>query len=400
MAEAPGIHMDGNDAPIDTPNSQGRRAHYTWFRGEGVDFMPDLARLCSPDAALRHVVEGHAPAEPFISPASSVTAFGSCFAANIANWLHGRNYNVETKKEGDAYVIRCGEGMVNTFTILGQFRWAWEGRRPEGTFWHGYDAEEFGYDEGVREATRAIFDKTDVFILTFGLSEIWYDEPTGEVFWRAVPADKYDPARHKFRMSTVDENRQNLLEIFRLIRQHRPQAKIIVSLSPIPLVATFRREACITANSVSKATLRVAIDEAVRAAGAGVHYWPSYEFVLDFFNNPWRPDRRHVRQPVLDFIMTAFERVYATRPPTEEEFRQRLVGARIADGTLPSSLTRALKTRDGQKIEQILGRLADTPMAGLAPLVREFAAHPARAQRVGAWAAEISRPKPRKARKA
>jgi hypothetical protein len=366
MAQATELKMNtsGRQVKIDS-NVVAKAANYTWFRGSGVNYLPDVPTLTTLDAAFKEIVKGHAPPAPFITPQTSITAFGSCFAANIANWLHDRKYNVETKKEGEAYIIRCGEGMVNTFTILGQFKWAFEGYKPEGNYWHGYNAEEFGYDENVRQATREIFDKTDVFILTFGLSEIWYDKPTGEVFWRAVPHDKFDPERHAFRVSSVEENKRNILEIFALIKKYRPDAKVIVTLSPVPLIATFRNMSCISANSVSKATLRVAIDEAVRETQTEVYYWPSYEFVLEYFNRPWSPDRRHVKRPLLDFIMTAFERVYSTNPPSDRDLNERILLARVADGTLPQKVRRGLTQNDRAALEEVAAKLDDTQGSGL-----------------------------------
>jgi len=37
------------------------------------------------------------------------------------------------------------------------------------------------------------------------------------------------------------------------------------------------------------------------------HYCLSYEIVLDVFANRWLPDRRHVKEEILAFIMTLFE---------------------------------------------------------------------------------------------
>ena len=91
--------------------------------------------------------------------------------------------------------------MVNTYAIRQQFEWAWEGKVPEVSLWHGYDGQEFGYDEAIRLETKRIFDAAEVFIVTLGLSEVWYDEPTGHVFWRAVPKENFDPSRHKFRVA-------------------------------------------------------------------------------------------------------------------------------------------------------------------------------------------------------
>lgn len=283
----------------------------TWFRGEHTHYNPTMARMIPADSAQKWILKGWEPAEPFITPETQITAFGSCFAANISEWLSRRHYRVLNKDEDakDAYVVTCGEGMVNSFVIRQQFEWAWEDKVFEQALWHGYKAEEYGYDPKIQAETKRIFDETDMFILTFGLSEVWFDAETDNVFWRTIPKDAYDPERHKFRVSTVEENKENLRAIYQLIRKHRPDAKILFTLSPIPLIATFRDNSCLTSNSVSKSVLRVAIDEVVREfEDEGVlHYWPSFELITDVFKLPYKPDRRHPKGAPLNFIMTLFE---------------------------------------------------------------------------------------------
>ena len=69
-------------------------------------------------------------------------------------------------------------------------------------------------------------------------------------------------------MSTTAENSDNLARIRELIRDVKPTAPIIFTLSPVPLMATFRPVSCVTASSVSKAILRVSIDELMRTFSA------------------------------------------------------------------------------------------------------------------------------------
>lgn len=335
--------------------------HRPWFRGEHTNFNPSRSQMV-PDTAVRDwVVQGWAPPAPAINPGTQICAFGSCFAFNISNWLAKRNYHVLTRDESakGAYVVSMGEGMVNTYVIRQQFEWAWEDKSFDGELWHGYKAESYGYDPEVQAETKRLFDTTDVFILTFGLSEVWYDEPTGNVFWRTIPKDVYDPERHKFRVVTPDENRENIEAIYQLIRKHRPDAKIIVTLSPVPLSATFRDNSCLTSNSVSKASLRVAVDQVLRAHKAEGHlfYWPSYEIVTDVFHLPYKEDRRHVMREVLDYIMTEFEHRWcenADSPPPS--LRTAWVRAQSSAGMLPGNLVRACENRNVAAVDKLLTR--------------------------------------------
>lgn len=334
--------------------------HSPWFRGrKRAKKNPDMTQMVSHTAAADHVIDGWAPDGPKIDKDTRITAFGSCFAANISKWLGKRNYRVSTKDPDaqNAYVVRIGEGMVNSFVIRQQFEWAWENKSFDESLWHGYDKEIYGYDESVRIQTKQLFDNTDVFVLTFGLSEVWYDAQTDNVFWRAVPKEFYDPERHLFRVSTVEENRDNIDAIYKLIRKHRPDAKVIMTLSPIPLIATFRDESCITANSVSKAVLRVAVDEVMREhkADGYLHYWPSYELVMDVFQAPFIKDRRHIDPKILDFIMTQFEHTWCKDEDGKlPSLLEAWVVARVAAGFLPERVGKMVSKRMGPRLLEFI----------------------------------------------
>lgn len=331
------------------------KQHSDWFRGPVAKRNPDRLSMIAETSVTDYVLDGWAPSKPHINKDTKITAFGSCFAANISKWLGQRNYRVSINDENaqDAYVVSIGEGMVNSFVIRQQFEWAWEGKTFDEALWRGYDKEVYGYSEDVRQQTQSLFDTTDVFILTFGLSEVWYDAETENVFWRTVPKEHYDPERHLFRVSTVEENRENIEAIYQLIRKYRPDAKIILTLSPVPLIATFRDNSCITANSVSKSVLRVAIDEVVQKhrEDGFLHYWPSYELVTDIFRLPFKSDRRHLSDAVLDFIMTQFEHVWCYDENGElPSLLEAWVKARIEAGFLPQKLKNMVKNRNGPRI--------------------------------------------------
>ncbi len=285
----------------------------TWYRGENCNFHPERKNLSEPDAIAKYVGHGWFPEAPFITKKDYITAFGSCFAHHVTKYLKANRYRVF----GDdipvsSYVIRCGEGMVNTAVIAQQFRWAYDEIEFDEELWHDKEGNASAYLNDVRLNTRKIFDQTNVFIITLGLSEVWYDKKSGEVFWRSIPRNIYNPDRHGFKILSVAENKKNLELIYDRVRKYRPDATLIFTLSPVPLVATFRPVSCITANSVSKAILRVAVDEFMREhEDKNLFYFPSYEIVQDFFrDDAFNDDLRHVRPDVVQTIMKAFHRAF------------------------------------------------------------------------------------------
>ncbi|CAA0086310.1 Uncharacterised protein [Starkeya nomas] len=323
-----------------------RKTSGSFFRGSTTNFYPNDGSLEKNYVIDQYLVHGWMPKTGFVTKSTPIVAFGSCFAANISNHLHDRGFNVLTKKDNKAYVTKMGDGMVHTYAIRQQFEWAWLNKTPALDLWHGYSAEEFGYSEAARADTRELFDTAEVFVITLGLSEIWYDEPTGEVFWRAIPKDRYDPSRHKFRVATHAETLTNIRAIHELIRRFRPEATIVFTVSPIPLTATFRPVNCLSANAVSKATIRSAIDEFIQEAGASderLFYFPSYDIVMYAFSHQWTEDRRHVYRHVLDFNMKIFEHYFC-------------------DPSLPKADLQS-SLRKAQRLDKLIGTLGHSAVA-------------------------------------
>ncbi|WP_198008078.1 GSCFA domain-containing protein [Rhodobacter ferrooxidans] len=290
-----------------------RRAHRSWYRGKHTNFHPVRASLAEPDAFANHVGKGWLPPAPFIDKNTYIAAFGSCFAAHVTKFLAKEGYNVFGRNlRIDSHIVRSGEGIVNTAALRQQFEWALAGAAAAAGQWHDKAGVELEVSETVRKETHRIFEETEVFILTLGLSEIWYDKETGAPFWKGVPKDSFDDTRHGFRVIGVAENLENLERVRELIRAHRPEATIVLTLSPVPLAATFRPVSCITANAVSKASLRMAIDELMRAHedDERLFYFPSYEMITAFLPDPYEDDLRHPKPAAVNEVMRAFQAAY------------------------------------------------------------------------------------------
>jgi hypothetical protein len=220
------------------------------------------------------VLPGHTPATPPLDEHQSIITLGSCFARELREVLNASGI--------PATRFWIPSGLNNTFAILDFLSWCVTGAQTGHGFRYergaGGDIREWT-PEAEREAYAESLARAGAFVFTIGLAEVWQDRETGGVFWRGVPADVFNADRHVFRLTTVDENTRNLREIVALVRQVNTHAPIVLTLSPVPLLATHRHISCLTADCVSKSVLRVALDQAMADGTAGLYYWPSFEIV-------------------------------------------------------------------------------------------------------------------------
>ena len=105
--------------------------------------------------------------------------------------------------------------------------------------------------------------------------------------------------------------KEAVARIYKLIKSEIPNAKIIFTLSPIPLVATFRDESCIVANAASKSILRAALDEFIRidlnGADPDLYYFPAFEIISELFPARFLDDGRHLQPFIVPAVMKLFE---------------------------------------------------------------------------------------------
>jgi hypothetical protein len=233
-----------------------------------------LFRRDVPQLIRNWIAAGYAPEAGMLSVQDSIITIGSCFARELRDCFRD---------------IGCSFGdfpplfsATNTFAIVDFISWCVTGEEIGRGYRYDLtkdkeirewtpEAERQDYLQGMRKA--------GAFVLGFGTSEVWEDRETRAVFWRGVPKDVYQSGRHEFRLTTVEENEENLLRIVELIRSVNDTAPIVLMLSPIPNPLTFREIAGIPADCVSKSVLRVAFDRVLSRRLEGVYYWPSFEVV-------------------------------------------------------------------------------------------------------------------------
>ncbi len=297
--------------PLGRWKIDGWKALYPGFR-QHVQFTPNKKQLRSGNGIPRYILRGWIPKKPFIQRSTKITAFGSCFAQEIINHLRRFGYGINNSKhlsEG-LNLYFYGAGLVSTHALRQQFEWVYEGAHVEGQAWDYDKGTKVVADDKLRAATKKVFDETEVFILTCGISEIWYNTETGEPYWRKPVDPKGE--KYGFKVANTSENVENLEAIYTILRKHRPDAHIIFTLSPVALKATFRKVGVITANCASKCILKAALDEFFRnhEGEEKLFYWPSYEIATVYFKDVFKNDLRHLEGGAVASIMKLFSRFY------------------------------------------------------------------------------------------
>ncbi len=271
----------------------------------------------------KFILPGWLPAAPPFHRDSKILTLGSCFAQELRNYLAERGMSSDW--------LFVPPGLNNTFALRNFISWCLTGETATKAYWYDEGAQGGAAkwdDESNRLSYAEVFKRVDGIILTIGLAEVWYDTTTGGVFWRGVPKSSYDETRHLCRVSTVEENEENLREIIRLIHLAKPGVPIIVTLSPIPLKATTGDKSCITVDTVSKSILRVAIDNLVTSGLPDVYYWPSFEIVrslgphLSYALFGEDGNTRHVNRKAVQLILKAFTKHYFSDANASGEAKQ------------------------------------------------------------------------------
>jgi hypothetical protein len=271
-----------------------------------------------------------------------VFAVGSCFARRIEGAL--MRAGVPCLSSCDAVKAEgCdlfGSGWdfwnkYNTYSILNELRWALDprGAFPESalveigpaSYWD-YHAHIGRYRELGAEPARAdmpallafhrsltrLFERireAHAVIITLGLNEVWLDEDTG-LYLNDPPSQsavRRHPGRFVFEIPSAEDNLRNLEEIHTIIRVHCPNVEsLFVTVSPVPLGATFSGEDVLVANTLSKSTLRY-----VATAWASLHqeivYFPAYEMAMNSRRDlVWEADQIHVSETFAGRIVDHF----------------------------------------------------------------------------------------------
>lgn len=330
-----------------------------WYLGKVFNKYPDKFEL--QNEGLDSIAKGWLPDTPIINEHTKVLAIGSCFARNFILWLAEHGFNKQFPNSPYNALLKYGADFESPAVIAQQFRWAFDELSQDSILWIDKNKQIIPVTEEGKKQVREVLENTDILILTLGLSEVWYDNISGEPLWRSLTKDTFNSDRHVFRVETVTKTLEWLECIEYLRQKYLSNLKIIYTLSPIPLKATFRPISAITANSVSKAILRASLDEFLRnhetIINKELFYFPSYEIVTDFFLDAFREDNRHLSAIVPGTIIAYFAKYFCTQTFPARETESLL---QIPSGDAQERVLRyASEGEEGAKNRELLARIAD-----------------------------------------
>lgn len=296
---------------------------------------------------------------PLMHSDDRIMSAGSCFASNLVPYLEAAGFSyVRTERQHPAFAKLPGEALGydnfsarygNIYTArqmlqlvqrsLGEFkpiedRWTGSGGiildpfRPGLRYVARSHAEFDALTAQHLEAVRRAIAGATVLIFTIGLTEAWRSTSDGAVFPAcpqtvSVPgipgarAGTLDPQRHAFVNFSASEVTADFGEMIPILHRINPSLRIILTVSPVPLVATATAQHVLSATIYSKSVLLVAAQETAQAF-RDVTYFPAYEIVTgpqapsDFFE----ADRRNVSKAAVDTVMAAFLSRCETRDGT------------------------------------------------------------------------------------
>jgi hypothetical protein len=276
-----------------------------------------------------------------IARTDRIATAGSCFAQHIGNNLALRGadwmdlepappmFASETEARHWGYgVFSCRFGNIYTTRQLVQlFDEAHGNRKPDEKVWRKRDrfvdalrpgVDPVGHDSprtvlALRgqhlAAVRRMFAELDVFVFTLGLTEGWELVSDGTMFPTApgTIAGKYNPERHRFRNLRYGDVHDDLTAFWDRLRGVNPTARMLLTVSPVPLAATATDGHVLVATTYSKSVLRAVAGDLSQDID-DIHYFPSYEIVSSHPSRGmfFEPDLRNVNRFGVDYVMTHF----------------------------------------------------------------------------------------------
>lgn len=271
-----------------------------------------------------------------VTPTTRVSVVGSCFASNFRRWLVNHGYNFCQFEDGPFAAfgsLRTGP-LFNPGSVCQLAEWAYNGFDAADVAWdvdgHLCDPyrkflswptkqDMWAEREAHFAATRNMIEQSEVLILTLGLSEVWRNREDKRCYYLIPPPGLLDERYHEHALLTVDECIDHLERFYAIVHAANPSLRLVTTLSPVPMMATYFDRHAVVSDAISKATLRTAMHWFCERHPE-VIYFPSYEMAVRTPEWPYEADNRHVKPgAIVDRIMRTFIECYGAPGEAERQ---------------------------------------------------------------------------------
>ncbi|MBT3140058.1 GSCFA family protein [Phaeobacter gallaeciensis] len=272
-----------------------------------------------------------------LSPDTAIMTAGSCFAQHIHRRLTKSGWNVLqverlpdqipksvrqqygydqfSARYGNIYTARqLRELIADAFADTPSEPLIWE---REGRFFDALrpavepDGLKFASDvkrsrQDHLQSVRGLLNQTKVMVFTLGLTEAWMDNATG----RALPtapgtiAGTIETNPATFHNFSYPEILEDLKQTQSILKHQNLDIQILLTVSPVPLVATASGHHVGPASTYSKSVLR-AVCGTLQDSDPDFDYFPSYEIITTpVVGGPFFA--RNLRDPSSEGVDTVF----------------------------------------------------------------------------------------------
>ncbi|HLJ19575.1 MAG TPA: GSCFA domain-containing protein [Stellaceae bacterium] len=307
-------------------------------RGAGIWPTRDARRL---DPFYKPVLEPRFR----LKRGSSIFTIGSCFARNIEEHLTPLGFDVPMaafgvpESEWPARPFARRAGILNKYTppsMLQEVLQTLAILREPGAFDRltdgllypldgdtAIDLELGGYlpvtRQRAHERRRQVFEvfrrgfDADCVVITLGLVECWFDAARRRYLQETpnTPALRRETGRFGFKLLDHAETFAAVRALTKcLLETGNTGKRILMTVSPVPLTATFSGADVVIANAYGKALLRT-VAQSIRDEFDRVDYFPSYEMVMASSDKDiWEHDLMHVTDAFVRRIVETFVKTY------------------------------------------------------------------------------------------
>ena len=269
--------------------------------------------------------------EHFMRHSDKMMLIGSCFSDNIGAKLRDAMMQVEVNPFGTIFNPLSIAGAINKIiddeTIAGIELFMSNG------VWNCYDfhsrfsmaSKEAALERMNRSISTAHehLAQCKSLVVTLGTAVVYRRRDTGEVVSNCHKVPQHEFTR---RLASVDDITGALNATVERLHEFNPELRIIFTVSPIRHIADG-----LEMNSLSKAVLRVAINNVVRSHKEWVSYFPAFEIVIDDLRDYrfYTADMVHPTDVAIEYIWQTFQATYFDDHSTQAIARCERVSKRL-----------------------------------------------------------------------